>query len=222
MFVPYLFSHNIPPLPIYNKLWCAQGVVEDSGNILTYDTDLAEMNFRAGVNPRICLPRRLSVQYVPRITCVEFTKKFEGGTATYELMWWHRNAAGVPFSTPQFERPIFASFRRPMPHRLTIRTYIIAFWLFGVEMPIVTGAPLVRSAPQNDEGVGWYHDRVKRWIRNAILHRMAEHGPFWDANRRGWRFRHEGLIVISENGIEDMSPIPVPPVVLAIPAVTPR
>ncbi|CAI7836315.1 unnamed protein product [Closterium sp. NIES-53] len=46
MFVPYLFSHNIPPLPIYNKLWCAQGVVEDSGNILTYDTDVAEMNFR--------------------------------------------------------------------------------------------------------------------------------------------------------------------------------
>ncbi|CAI7865480.1 unnamed protein product [Closterium sp. NIES-54] len=169
--------------------------------------------YKAGVNPRIRLPRRLSVQYVPRITCVEFTKKFEGGEAV-EL--------GILTLAWAFERAIFASFRRPIPPPLTIRTYIIAFWLFGVEMPIVTGAPLVRSVPQNDEGVGWYHDRVKRWIRNAILRRTAEHCPFWDANRRGWRFRHEGLIVISENGIEDMSPIPVPPVVLAIPAVTPR
>ncbi|CAI7878914.1 unnamed protein product [Closterium sp. NIES-53] len=129
------------------------GVVEDSGNILTYDTDVAEMNswvppdlaervvaralkithpdhlallhmvmtndekrsgwftrhmqvwrntkweqgrafvnilhglpYKAGANPRIRLPRRPRVQDVPRIICIEFTKKFEGAQALYDAV----------------------------------------------------------------------------------------------------------------------------------------
>ncbi|CAI5985927.1 unnamed protein product [Closterium sp. NIES-65] len=183
-----------------------------------YTFILHGLPYRAGSNPRVTIPARPSVQEVPRITCKQFDENHPAEAGTFELRPWHRNAAGVPFATEKFERGLYASYRRPIPPPLVLRTYLVAFWLFGVEVPILNGGPLVTSAPQNEEGVRWYHERVKRWMRSAILRRTAEHGPFWDAEKRGWRFRRDSAVVISENGMEDMSPtLPATPAT-AVPA----
>ncbi|CAI5467420.1 unnamed protein product [Closterium sp. Yama58-4] len=189
-----------------------------------YTNTLHGLPYRAGSNPRVTIPARPSAQEVPRITCKKFDENYpagEEGPGTFELRPWHRNAAGVPFATENFERGLYASYRRPIPPPLVLHTYLVAFWLFGVEVPILTGAPLVTSAPQNEEGVRWYHERVKRWMRAVILRRTAEHGPFWDADKRGWRFRRDSVVVISEDGMEDMSPTLPANTAPAIPAVTP-
>ncbi|CAI5972719.1 unnamed protein product [Closterium sp. NIES-64] len=90
-----------------------------------------------------------------------------------------------------------------------------------VEFPLFSGGTMKRSAPQNEEGVRWYHERVKRWMHSVILRRSTEHGPFWDSERRGWSFRRDSLLRILEDGMEHLSPTlpavapaPIPPVTL--------
>ncbi|CAI5477909.1 unnamed protein product [Closterium sp. Yama58-4] len=133
-----------------------------------------------------------------------FYASLAAGPVSFELMPWHRNADDLPFATEIFERALFASFRRPIPLPLVLRTYVLAWWLFG--MPIATGSSLTHSAPRNEEGVHWYHERVKLWMRNAILRCTAQGGPWWDADRRGWSFRRESVLVFSEDGMEELSP----------------
>ncbi|CAI7804782.1 unnamed protein product [Closterium sp. NIES-53] len=90
--------------------------------------------YRTRANPRVRLPVRPSAQEVPRITRKEFTEQFKAGPGSWELMTWHRNAAGMPFATENFERAFCASFRRPIPPPLVVKTYVLAFWLFGVSI----------------------------------------------------------------------------------------
>ncbi|CAI5458226.1 unnamed protein product [Closterium sp. Yama58-4] len=62
--------------------------------------------YDAGANPRINLPVIPDGQEVERITRRDFTTRYKAGPATFELMPWHRNAAGLPFSTEIFERAL--------------------------------------------------------------------------------------------------------------------
>ncbi|CAI5459929.1 unnamed protein product [Closterium sp. Yama58-4] len=88
--------------------------------------------YRMRANPRVRLPVRPSTEDVPRISRKEFLVQFKAGPGSMELMPWHRDAAGMPFAIEIFERAFYASFRRPIAPQLVAKTYVLAFWLFGV------------------------------------------------------------------------------------------
>ncbi|CAI7871356.1 unnamed protein product [Closterium sp. NIES-53] len=105
----------------------------EQGRAYTYI--LHGLPYRGGSNPRITIPVRPRAQDVPYITCNHsYNSMFRDACrpGTFELHCWHRNAAGVPFATENFERGLYASYRRPIPPPLVLRTYLVAFWLFGV------------------------------------------------------------------------------------------
>ncbi|CAI5976882.1 unnamed protein product [Closterium sp. NIES-64] len=81
---------------------------------------------------------------------------------------------------------------------------------FGVEYPLINGTQMPRSAPRNEEAVRWYHDRVVEWARRSIMASTAATGPWWDPNARAWAFRQGSSVIISEDGLEDISPMAPP------------
>ncbi|CAI5954631.1 unnamed protein product [Closterium sp. NIES-64] len=83
--------------------------------------------YRMRANPRVRLPVRPSTQEVPRISRKEFMVQFKAGPGSMELMPWHRDAARMPFATEIFECTFYASFRRPIPPPLVVKTYVLAF-----------------------------------------------------------------------------------------------
>ncbi|CAI6012843.1 unnamed protein product [Closterium sp. NIES-65] len=131
------------------------------------------------------------------------------GPGTFQLLAWHVHN-GLPFAADSFERGIYKYFRRASPPPLVLRTYVIAFWLYGVEYPLINGTQMPRSAPRNEEAVRWYHDRVVEWARRSIMASTAANGPWWDPNARAWAFRQGSSVIISEDGLEDISPLAPP------------
>ncbi|CAI7757384.1 unnamed protein product [Closterium sp. NIES-54] len=79
-----------------------------------------------------------------------------------------------------------------------------------VEYPLINGTQMPRSAPRNEEAVRWYHDRVVEWARRSIMASTAATGPWWDPNARAWAFRQGSSVIISEDGLEDISPLAPP------------
>ncbi|CAI5464125.1 unnamed protein product [Closterium sp. Yama58-4] len=154
---------------------------------------------------RVALPADITVGAAASITRQEFIGRHRAELGTHQLMPWHRRD-GLPFASASFERGIYKSFRRASPAPLVLRTYVVAFWLYGVEFPLINGTQMPRSAPQNDEGVRWYHECVVAWARQSILTGNATDGPWWDSNVRAWAFRQGSTVVISEDGLEDISP----------------
>ncbi|CAI7869208.1 unnamed protein product [Closterium sp. NIES-54] len=79
-----------------------------------------------------------------------------------------------------------------------------------VEYPLINGTQMPRSAPRNEEAVRWYHDPVVEWARRSIMASTAATGPWWDPNARAWAFRQGSSVIISEDGLEDISPLAPP------------
>ncbi|CAI5476451.1 unnamed protein product [Closterium sp. Yama58-4] len=158
---------------------------------------------------RVALPADMTANGVAQISRQDFVTRHRAGPGTYQLLAWHV-LNGLPFAADSFERGLYKSFRRASPPPLVLRTYVIAFWLYGVEYPLINGTQMPRSAPQNDEAVRWYHDRVVEWARRSIMASTPATGPWWDPNARAWAFRQGSSVIISEDGLEDISPLAPP------------
>ncbi|CAI5938726.1 unnamed protein product [Closterium sp. NIES-64] len=159
---------------------------------------------------RVAMPADITVGAAPAILRQEFIAQHRAEQGTHQLMPWHRRN-DLPFASASFERGIYKSFRRANQAPLVLRTYVVAFWLYGVEFPLINGTQMPWLAPQNDEGVRWYHEHVVAWARQSILTGNAIDGPWWDCNARAWAFRQGSTVIISEEGMEDISPL-APPV----------
>ncbi|CAI5482694.1 unnamed protein product [Closterium sp. Yama58-4] len=158
---------------------------------------------------RVAVPADMTTNGVPQVSREDFIARHRAGPGTFQLLAWHV-LNGLPFAADSFERGIYKSFRRAGPPPLVLRTYVIAFWLYGVEFPLINGGQMPRSAPQNDEAVRWYHDRVVEWAHRSIMASTPASGPWWDPNARAWAFRQGSSVIISEDGLEDISPLAPP------------
>ncbi|CAI5494505.1 unnamed protein product [Closterium sp. Naga37s-1] len=158
---------------------------------------------------RVAVPADMAANGVPQVSRQDFVGRHRAGPGTFQLLAWHVHN-GLPFAADSFERGIYKSFRRASPPPLVLRTYVIAFWLYGVEYPLINGTQMPRSAPRNEEAVRWYHDRVVEWARRSIMASTAAAGPWWDPNARAWAFRQGSSVIISEDGLEDISPLAPP------------
>ncbi|CAI5511098.1 unnamed protein product [Closterium sp. Naga37s-1] len=112
---------------------------------------------------RVAVPADMTANGVPQVSREDFIARHRAGPGTFQLLAWHV-LNGLPFAADSFERGIYKSFRRASPPPL-------------VEFPLINGGQMPRSAPQNDEAVRWYHDRVVEWARRSIMASTPASGP---------------------------------------------
>ncbi|CAI7852394.1 unnamed protein product [Closterium sp. NIES-53] len=80
---------------------------------------------------RVAVPADMAANGVPQVSRQDFVGRHRAGPGTFQLLAWHVHN-GLPFAADSFERGIYKSFRRASPPPLVLRTYVIAFWLYGV------------------------------------------------------------------------------------------
>ncbi|CAI5962858.1 unnamed protein product [Closterium sp. NIES-64] len=171
--------------------------------VRAYFMVLNRMPYEKPKSSRVLPPARPDPSVTPRTTVADFLKDKAPGCGTHELFTWHVEN-GVPFATEAFDVGLYETFnsRSYGGGQMVLKLTGVAFWLFGVETPLKTGKPLTKSGGQNDQGVRWYHSRIRAWARVAILSRTPERGPWWKARHRAWAFRQNALVLISDDGID--------------------
>ncbi|CAI5475846.1 unnamed protein product [Closterium sp. Yama58-4] len=91
-----------------------------------------------------------------------FLKENAPGCGSHELYTWDV-VGGVPFAKEAFDVRLYETFstRSYGGGQMVLKITVVAFWVFGTETPLKTGKPLTKSGEQNDQGVRWYHSRLR-------------------------------------------------------------